>query len=65
MLGCLSLSLNAALGREVRIQMLKMAVLDRREAVEKKAPIDRGTMAGGRTMARLWWAPCQKDMVSY
>jgi hypothetical protein len=35
MLDCQSSSLNAVAGREVRIQMLKMAVFDRQEGVEK------------------------------
>jgi hypothetical protein len=38
MLDCQGLSLNAVFGREVRIQILKMAVLDRQEGVEKKKP---------------------------
>jgi hypothetical protein len=39
MLNCQSLSLNAVFGREVRIQILKMAVLDRQEGVEEITPI--------------------------
>jgi hypothetical protein len=38
MLDCQSLSLKAFFGREVRIKMLKMAVLDRQKGVEKKTP---------------------------
>ena len=40
MLDCQSLSLDAVFGREARIQMLKMAVLDRQEGVEKSTPTD-------------------------
>ena len=48
MLGCQSSSLNAVFGREVGIQMLKMAVLDRQEGVEKKKPPStRRTAADG------------------
>jgi hypothetical protein len=39
MLDCQSLSLSAVFGGEIRIQMLKMAVLDRQEGVEKITPI--------------------------
>ena len=39
MLDCQSSSLNAVFGREVRIQMLEMAVLHRQEGVEKITPI--------------------------
>jgi len=38
MLDCQGLSLNAVFGREVRIKMLKMAVLDRQKGVERKKP---------------------------
>jgi hypothetical protein len=38
MLDCQSSSLNAVFGREVRIQILKMAVFDRQEGVEKITP---------------------------
>jgi hypothetical protein len=48
MLDCQGLSLNAVFGREVRIKMLKMAVLDRQEGVEKKKPPStRRTAADG------------------
>jgi hypothetical protein len=48
MLDCQGLSLNADFGREVRIQMLKMAVLDRQEGLEKKKPPStRRTAADG------------------
>jgi hypothetical protein len=41
MLDCQGSSLNAVFGREVRIKMLKMAVLDRqRRGGEKETPID-------------------------
>lgn len=46
MLDCQSSSLNAVFGREVRIQMLKMAVLDRQEGVEKRTHIE--SSADGR-----------------
>ena len=48
MLNCQSSSLNAVFGREVRIQMLKMAVLDRQEGVEKKTPTDSELVEGSK-----------------
>ena len=54
MLHCQSLSLNAVFGREVRIQMLKMVVLDRQEGVEKKAPINRRIAVDGGNPRRYY-----------
>jgi hypothetical protein len=55
MADCQSLSLNAFFGREVRIQMLKMEVLDRQEGVEKKTPIGTAHTAINR------WGSIRKE----
>jgi hypothetical protein len=56
MLDCQGLSLNAVFGREVRIQMLKMAVLDRQEGVEKKNLRRPGAQQPmGDNGKVMWW----------
>ena len=56
MLDCQSSSLNAVFGREVRIQMLKMAVFNRQDGVEKKKPPStRRTAVDGGKGHRVGW----------
>ena len=51
-----SLSFNAVFGREVKIQILKMAAIGRQEEVEKKKPPStRRTAADGGKGHRVGW----------
>jgi len=56
MMDCQGLSFNAVFGSEVRIKIVKMAVLVRQEGVEKKKPPStRRTAADGGKGHRVGW----------